>query len=176
MQEKTLDSAEKLYEELIRPIEGRMMRCVARIVGNQDEAADVFQEVLGVVWVKLRRIHRHENPHAYIMQVCLSRSYDALRRRSRRRQREVPMLGEVAANVSSDPRRSLELKENEVTVRRAIARLPRKQGLAVLLSVVEGEAYKDIATILGCSVPSARSHVSKGRARLRVLLELNDFS
>ena len=171
-----MDNAEQLYDELIRPIEHKMMTCVARIVGNQDDAADVFQEVLGVIWRKLRQIHRHANPHAYIMRICVNRSYDALRKRSRRKRREVPLTTDLAASSAPDPRRSSELAEKEVAVRNAIAELPRKQGKAVLLRLVEGEPYNEIADILGCSVVSARSHVSKGKSRLRTILDMNPLS
>lgn len=174
--EQPLNTAEQLYEELIHPIEDKMMACVARIVGNRDEAADVFQDVLEVIWRKLRRIHRHANPHAYIMQICVSRSYDELRRRSRRRQREIPLVTDTAPSTSPDPRRRLALADKETAVRKAIAELPRKQGLAILLHLAEGEPYKDVAAILGCSVFSARSHVSKGKARLRVMLDMNALS
>ncbi len=168
-----MEIAEQVYEELIHPIEDRMMACVARIVGERDEVADVFQDVLEVIWRKLKHIHRHANPHAYIMQVCVSRSYDALRRRARRRGREVPLATDTAQSPSPNPRGRFALKEQEAAVRKAIAELPRKQGLAVLLHLVEGEPYKEVAGILGCSVFSARSHVSKGKARLRVLLDMN---
>lgn len=51
-----------------------------------------------------------------------------------------------------------------------MGRLPRKQALAVLMRVVQEQSYADIAAALGCTEQTARSHASKGRARLRQVL------
>ena len=84
-----MEKSDELYERLIRPIEQRMISIVARVVRDPEDAADVFQEVLALIWAKLDRIDRHPNPHAYIIRICITRSYDALRKRARRRRREV---------------------------------------------------------------------------------------
>ncbi len=163
-----MPSAEELYETLISPIEGKMVGAIARIMRDPDDAEDVLQEVLAVVWRKLKRIHRHPNPQAYIMRICVSRSYDALRRRARRRQREVHLDTAQAAH-SVAPSRA-EMREKGDLIRQAIGLLPPNQGRAVLLRLVEDTTFTTIGGILGCSESTARSHVSKGRARLRVLL------
>lgn len=163
-----MGQAEELYDELIGPIEEKMMGTVARIVGDPDDADDVFQEVLATVWKKLPRIHRHPNPHGYIIRICVTRSYDALRRRSRRRRRERPLNPKHAcAGHGANP---VGQSERDAAIRHAMASLPTKQGQAVYLRLVEGESYEAIAAALGCSEPTARSNASKGRARLRVLL------
>lgn len=170
--EVDLDTAQNLYMELISPIERRMMNTVARIVRDRDDTADVFQEVLAVVWRKLEHIHRHPNPHAYIMRVCVTKSYDALRKRARRRKRE------VSIEISPEPRTVYSVDRHEIgaAIRSAISVLPPKQGKAILLRLVDGSSYELIGEVLGCSSTGARSHVSKGKARLRLLLTKAGFS
>jgi RNA polymerase sigma factor (sigma-70 family) len=162
--------SEELYARLIRPIEKRMIGIVARIVRDPEDAADVFQEVLAVIWARLSRIDRHPNPHAYILRICITRSYDALRKRARRRRREI-RLESIREKIW--PARSLGyLKEGDKipAIRDAIAMLPPNQGQAVLLRLMEDFSYQMIAGVLGCSEATARSHFSKGRARLIKLL------
>jgi hypothetical protein len=77
-----MGKSDELYERLISPIEKRMIGIVARIVRDPEDAADVFQEVLALIWAKFERIDRHPNPHAYIIRICITRSYDALRKRA----------------------------------------------------------------------------------------------
>ena len=166
-----MGKSDDLYEKLISPIEKRMIGIVARIVRDPEEAADVFQEVLALIWAKLERIDRHPNPHAYIIRICITRSYDALRKRARRRRREI-RLESIPARMW--PARSLDyLKEEGDTlavIREAIAMLPPNQGQAVLLRIMEDSPYHKIAGVLGCSEATARSHFSKGKARLVKLL------
>ena len=167
-----MSAAADLYEQLIAPIADRMMATVARIVHDPDEAADTFQEVLAHIWANLRRIHGHPNPHAYILRVCISLSYETLRRRSRRRNREAPLEGhaESASHPGASPAAALEHQERERRILDAVAALPRMQAQAVLLRLVEGVSFPSVAETLGCGEATARSHVSKGRARLRQLL------
>lgn len=165
-----MGKSDELYERLISPIENRMIGIVARILRNPEDAADVFQEVLAVIWSKLERIDRHPNPHAYIIRICITRSYDALRKRARRRRLEI-RLASIKAKVWLDSSRGY-IKEGDrlAVIREAIAMLPPNQGQAVLLRIMEDSPYHMIAGVLGCSEATARSHFSKGKARLVKLL------
>jgi RNA polymerase sigma factor (sigma-70 family) len=139
-----MGKSDELYERLISPIEKRMIGIVARIV--------------------------HPNPHAYIIRICITRSYDALRKRARRRRREIRL---ESLKAKMWPARSLGyIKEGDsvTAIREAIAMLPPNQGQAVLLRLMEDSPYHTIAGVLGCSEATARSHFSKGKARLVKLL------
>ena len=165
-----MGKSDELYERLISPIEKRMIGIVGRIVRDPEDAADVFQEVLALIWAKLERIDRHPNPHAYIIRICITRSYDALRKRARRRSREIRL-----ENIQTKmwPARSpgyIEEGDKVTAIREAIAMLPPNQGQAVLLRLMEDSPYHTIADVLGCSEATARSHFSKGKARLVKLL------
>ena len=168
-----MGKSDELYERLISPIEKRMIGIVARIVRDPEDAADVFQEVLALIWAKLERIDRHPNPHAYIFRICITRSYDALRKRARRRRREIRL---ESIHAKMWPARSLgyiEEGDRVTAIREAIAMLPPNQGQAVLLRIIEDFPYHMIAGVLGCSEATARSHFSKGKARLiKILGEL----
>lgn len=172
-----MDSAEEIFQTLIAPIEKQMIRTVARIVHDPDDAADVFQECLAEIWKKLPKVHCHPTPQAYILRICIGRSYDALRRRALRRSREV-QADDITLEAAADrvrPHASTDTTPaadsgKESTIHRAIATLPPSQAHAVLLRAVEDMPYDAIGATLGCSEATARSHFSKGRARLHEIL------
>ena len=165
-----MGKSDDLYQSLIGPIENRMIGIVARIVRDPEDAADVFQEVLALIWARLERIDRHPNPHAYIIRICVTRSYDALRKRARRLRLET-RLESIKAKIWPDSSRGhIKAAERATAIREAIGLLPPNQGRAVLLRVVEDSPYDAIADVLGCSEATARSHFSKGKARLVKLL------
>ena len=161
-----MDVAHQLYEELISPIEASMTRSVAGILNDPDDAADAFQNALLYVWKNLGRIHRHPNPHGYILRVCTSAAYDVLRRNARRQQREVQVLSGPAIEIA-DAGSQESAERTRSAIRRGIAALPKKQAQAVLLRLLEEEPFDAIGKALGCSEVTARSHVSKGLAKLR---------
>lgn len=165
-----MSDADRLYEELLRPIEEQMIRTVTRIVRDPEDAEDVFQDVLALVWHKLDRICRHSNPHGYIMRICVTRSYDALRKKMRRRRREIRIETLKTKFRPAQPVDANRDRDIADTVRAAISMLPPMQGQVVLLRAIQGTPYDVIAGILGCAEPTARSHFSKGRSRLEKIL------
>ena len=145
-----------------------MIAIVSRIMRNPDDAADVFQEVLAVIWRKLPRINCHPNPHAYILRICVSRSYDALRKRIRCR--EVRLDTDKAAAIPAKTDRPSTLCQTAASIRQAVTHLPPNQAHAVLLRIIDQTPYDAISRILGCSENTARSHFSKGKAKLQKIL------
>ncbi len=166
------------YENLIKPIETRMMRSIWRIVRHTEAAEDTMQDALTIIWRRLDRIHRHPNPQALILKICINAAYDTLRKQKRYRN------SEAGENYGKHPDRTdmpvsekLEKKEMEDEILKAISRLPRKQALAVFLRVVQEQPYEQIAQILGCTETTVRIQVSKGRTKLnRSLAHLNPSS
>ena len=101
---------------------------------------------------------------------CVTRSYDALRKRARRWRREA-RLDSLKAMLLPFRDQSLSKDlDREAAVRQAISMLPPNQGQAVLLRAIDGSPYHFIGKVLGCSEATARSHFSKGKARLAKIL------
>ena len=160
----------RLFSTLVEPLENRMMRTIWRIVRHPEAAEDTLQEVMALLWKRMPRIARHPNPHALILKICMNAAYDTLRRHMRSRERlglsDIGTESTLQGADSGDP--PDRTRENEIL--RAMGRLPRKQALAVLLRVIQDLPYGEIAQILGCKEVTARIHVSKGRAALRIRL------
>ena len=161
-----------LYIETIAPIEQRLVRMIARLVPDPDDAADTMQNVLVAVWKDLGRIRRHPNPRAYILRLCINRCYDTLRSRHRHRKREVPLdeNGPEATSPGQPASHALEQAQQVERIREAIATLPPHQSQAVLLRLIDDASFAFIAETIGCAEATARSHYSKGRARLQEIL------
>jgi RNA polymerase sigma factor (sigma-70 family) len=152
------------YEELIDQVRERMMRIIWRIVRHPEEAEDTMQDVLTVIWKKRGRVVRHPNPQALVLRICANAAVDALRKRRRVNRFDgseiIDRLPDTTAGSGRD------LAETEGLVRKAVGRLPRKQAVAVVMRVLEGYSYKEIAGALGCREATARTHVLRGRAKL----------
>src|SRR5512139_3162144 len=67
------------FNELIAPMQPRMMRSIWRIVRDADLAEDCLQDALAAIWKKRTRICRHPNPQALMLKICLDAACDGLR-------------------------------------------------------------------------------------------------
>jgi RNA polymerase sigma-70 factor (ECF subfamily) len=163
--------SDDFYDAFLAPMESRMLRAVWRIVRNPDLVQDTVQDALAVIWRCREKIRLHPNPQALMLKITTDVSYDALRRSLRLQQREQPVEeGEAALPFHAPPAMQIETDRLGEEIRAAIARLPRKQAMAVLMRLVHEQPYPSVARALGCSEPTARIHVMRGRARLRRLL------
>jgi RNA polymerase sigma-70 factor (ECF subfamily) len=157
-----------IYDELIAPLEARMMHSIWRVVRNADLAEDCLQDALAVVWKKRYRIRLHPNPQALILKICLDAAYDSLRKLGHmRRQTDLSPLDNAPAPPDHDADRDLEEREIVEQVQQAIRRLPKKRALAVMMRLIQEESFEAIALALDCSEVTVRIHVSRGRAQLR---------
>jgi RNA polymerase sigma-70 factor (ECF subfamily) len=167
--QKTLavDIREFDYDVLVRPMEGRMMRSIWRIVRQREAAEDALQDALAIIWRKRHEVARHPKPEALILRIAVTSAYDAVRKRRRRLRHEIQELPEgQVMDAAPSAAKEIEGRDLRAAILRAIGRLPRRQATAVLLHVVEEQSYEDIAQAMGCAESTVRVHVTRGRAGL----------
>ena len=133
-----------------------MVRLAYLMTGSNEVAEDVVQDAFA-------RLHgawdRTENPGAYLRVSVLNGCRSWHRRRLRERDRR--HLVAVDDKVSSEARELLD----------ALAGLSHPQRAAVVLRYYEDFSERDIADALGCRPGTVKSHLHRGLARLREVLE-----
>ena len=98
-----LDNREFDYDLLVRPMEGRMMRSIWRIVRHREAAEDALQDALAVIWKKRDAVARHPKPEALILRIAVSAALDAVRKNRRRLRHETPGLADDRAGDTAPP-------------------------------------------------------------------------
>jgi len=78
--------------------------------------------------------------------------------------------GRMLDSIADDPHAALVRKLKRDEVRAAIESLPRLYGEIILLRVIEGFSYQQIARILQCPVGTVMSRLGRARLKLRSLL------
>lgn len=166
-----MSTQSNLYEQIIGPIEDRMIRTVWRITRNAADAEDAMQDALMAVWKRRHRLCAHACPQALVLKICIDAACDVTRRRARQRRIN---LEEVSSEGAAEDARVLldDLAQQELAgeIQIAINRLSRAQAVAISLRVFEELPYEEIAAVMNCSAATARKHVQRARERLQVVL------
>jgi RNA polymerase sigma-70 factor, ECF subfamily len=166
-----MNSADSFYQQIVEPIEDRMIRSVWRITRNAQDAEDAMQNTLLAIWKNQRRISRHSSPQALVLKICMDSACDVARRRGRdRRQVEPPEPAERLVDGAPLPWEELSQRELADEIVTAISRLSRRQAVAITLRVFEELPYEQIAAAMNCTEATARKHVERARGHLRVVL------
>ena len=145
-----------------------MARRVAfTIVQNQEDADDAAQDGLLSAWQAIGRYDSRRAFRPWLMQIVVNAARDL---RRRRRVRTTEPLEIVAATSKDDPAREAGALDLGDRLREALATLPERQRLAVVLFDAEGYPQAEIAKMLGIPEGTVKSDVFHGRRALRKVL------
>lgn len=145
----------------VEPELSKMSRLAARLAPDA-ERDDVVQEALVRAWRKRGQYDARRGTAAnWLLAITADQA-----RRARRRRRPFGLVGEIVV-----PSRSL---DDRVDVEAAVARLARRQKLAVDCFYFVGLSVAETAAVMRCSEGTVKSTLSDARKRLRLLLEVDD--
>lgn len=142
---------EALYMEALPSL----YRVAMSILHQEADAQDALQEAAARAWARADAI-RQENARAYLMRALINES----RNIQRRRQRMTP--------VEQVPEQAAEHADSDLA--EALAQLPEKLRLPLLLKYMEGCTEREAAKALGVSVAAVKSRLLRGRRALAEML------
>jgi RNA polymerase sigma-70 factor (ECF subfamily) len=131
---------------------------------DRDRAADLVQETLARAWARQAQFQPGTCLSAWLIRIQRNIFIDNIRR-----ERPAAPLTDSICNSKSLPAwQEVGIVSREFL--RVFERLPFVQREALVLAVVEGLPYEEIAESTGVSEGTVKSRISRGRDRLRNLL------
>lgn len=168
------------FDELVRRYQRRAVAVAYRLLGDVHDAADVAQDAFFRAYQSLSGLEDHRRFGPWLMRIVSNLSLNFRRSRETGVARRAVGLGDLVEgpsefrSTSGEPLTgqpspgeaslSGELRE---AVGRAVAALPEKQRLALVLFSIEGMPQKEVAQILDCSVELVKWNVFQARKALR---------
>src|SRR2546422_1745060 len=146
---------------------GVARRAARAVLSAPDDADDAAQDALLSALVKLDQYDPRRPFGPWLLRIVANAATDRRRRRTVRR---VEPLDPALVAGGSRPDVVAERRALAERLRSALAELPARRRMAVVLFDVEGYSHAEIAGILGIAVGTVRSEVFHARRRLRVLL------
>lgn len=141
------------------------------LCGDVDRADDLVQEALVKAWHKRDSFQMGTNLKAWMFTILRNEFYSNMRKRGR----EVSDTdGIYTARLAGHPEQESKLDYQDF--RAALAQLPEDQREAIILVGASGFSYEEAAEVCGCAVGTVKSRVSRARARLSDLLDVEGSS
>lgn len=178
--EQAKQGDEDAFAEIVRRYKNPMVNYLYRFLNDYEEAVDLAQETFVRVYFAIERYHRGYAFSTYIYRIATNLAISEIRRRRRRRLLSLSGLfqsdyEETAEYQPRDERilPDAELVDNEQSklIARAIAALPEKYRVAIVLRDVQGRSYEEIAAIMELGLGTTKSRINRGRALLREKLK-----
>ena len=166
---------EAAFAEIVRRYKNPITNFLYRFLNDYEEAVDLAQETFVRVYFALDRYHTNFAFSTYIYRIAANLAISELRKRKRRTILSLTGLfqgeDETAEFQPPDtrplPDRDLVDDEQSRVIAKAIATLPPKYRVPIILRDVEGRSYEEVAEIMKLGLGTTKSRISRARALLR---------
>jgi RNA polymerase sigma-70 factor (ECF subfamily) len=157
------------FEQIILRYERRVLTLAMRLLGPMDEAQDAAQEIFLRAFKYIHRLDPERPIEPWLIRITVNVCRDIGRKRLKRRITfcESTAPETASADQSADPCASIESEQERSMLQKALAGLPEKERMAVILRDVEGLSTAEVALVLHSSESTVRSQISRGRVRLK---------
>lgn len=150
--------------ELVRRHQERVLSLAYRILLRWDMAEEVGQEVFLRVWSSAGDYQPKARFTTWLYRVVVNASLDAKRRAGRQ---PVQLTESFDESTSTDLPDCLVAEETAGSVARAVAALPERQRITLVLHVYESLRCREVAEVTGWSVSAVESLLVRAYAALR---------
>jgi len=135
------------------------------------EAEDVVQESFIKAFAKLEQYKAEVTFGAWLKRIVINKSIDALKYN---KQRLVDLEDVQLKVVDEDDDWNVDSTLTIDEVKVAIQKLPEKYKYVVMLYLIEGYDHQEISEILNISEVASRTQLSRGKTKLKELLNLDN--
>jgi RNA polymerase sigma-70 factor (ECF subfamily) len=158
-------------EPLIRRYATPLLTFIQRMIGDRHHSEELFQEVFLAVWKKRRQYQFPRPFKPWLYRIAINRCRAAFRGRGVPTC-DFPKEDSLTAPGDSDPSPPDQAiaTETAALVTAAVTRLPPQQRLVVVLRIWDELSYAEIASLLGRTEATVRSHMHHGLAALKQYL------
>ncbi|MBP8304278.1 MAG: sigma-70 family RNA polymerase sigma factor [Phycisphaerae bacterium] len=162
------------FEGLVRLHGPSVLGYLNRVCGDPEQAEDCFQETFARAY---RNLHRAQPAtfRAWLFRIATNSAIDGFRRRNRVKMTSLDQrldedspgaAGRAIEDSLPGPAEAAAAQERVAAVQRAVTALPEGQRAALVLAYYQQMSYGEVAEVLGCSIGTVKTHMSRALATL----------
>jgi RNA polymerase sigma-70 factor, ECF subfamily len=167
---------EGAFSEIVARYKNPITNFLYRFLNDYEEAVDLSQETFVRVYFALDRYHTNFAFSTYIYRIAANLAISEIRKRKRRTILSLTGLFQLDASDDTEfqppdtrplPDTNLVDDERSRVIAKAIATLPPKYRMPIILRDVEGRSYEEVAEIMQLGLGTTKSRISRARGLLR---------
>jgi RNA polymerase sigma-70 factor, ECF subfamily len=152
---------------------GRIYNFALRFLKNPEAAEDAMQEVFVKMIKHANQFQGDAKLSTWLFSITANWCRDYLRKADNKVKETDEVLVTLPAPAELGPDRTLERRESQIRIQRALEELTAEQREAILLSRYQGLSYAEIAQIAGCSEGAVKTRVFRAMETLKKLLSVD---
>jgi RNA polymerase sigma factor (sigma-70 family) len=152
-------------ERAFNALVDRYQQSLRTFLRGRDDAEDIAQETFVAVWSQAKSFRGQSTVKSWLFSIGWRKAKDSQRRWFRSSLRDAAYL-----ELSPSDQERTGVAENSHALNQALAALSLEQRAAVVLCLGLGLSHPEAAELLTCPLGTVKSHVLRGRAKLREIL------
>jgi RNA polymerase sigma-70 factor (ECF subfamily) len=175
--DECLSGQTEAFGQLVVRYQDRLYHTLVSVTGSAEDARDVAQDAFVQAFHKLSTFRGQSAFYSWLFRIAMNAAIS--RKRKNRRPtvsieaaKENAGVEPIDGHPETSPSHAIELTEQQVMVRTALAELPEDYRTVLVLKEMEGLKYEQIAEIVGCPIGTVRSRIHRGRTELKEKLRL----
>lgn len=162
---------DQAFAEIYQRYKGVLFLHAYRMLGDQEEAKDILQELFTTLWVNRKSIKLTTSFSSYLYKAVRNRIFDVIAHR-KVEQKYISSLADFIENGECVTDQQVREKELTVLIEREVSLLPPKMRAVFELSRNTDLSYKEIAEELHISDKTVKKQVSNALTILRQKLDI----
>jgi RNA polymerase sigma-70 factor (ECF subfamily) len=160
-----IDGDELVFSELLKRHKEKVRNIIYITLSNTDGVDDIAQEVFITVYRHLKSFRFESQFTTWLYRITINKCKDHLRKKNIR-SIFLPLKDEepVFESINED-------SDIKHIVRSAIATLPDKLRIPLVLKDLEGFSYQEIADTMECEIGTVKSRIFRARGALKKILK-----
>jgi RNA polymerase sigma-70 factor, ECF subfamily len=176
--ERLFDCVPGALEEVIDLYQKKIYNLAYRFIGDKEEAFDLSQEIFIRVYAKIKLFSPNTDFNAWFMRLAVNRAINYRSKTWRNPSHIAAEFCDEKGSYHSPPGNKITDHIQQESLNREIAallgQLPKRERMAITLQLWEKKKVKEIAQLMGTSVKSVESLLTRARKRLKKVMKKNE--
>jgi RNA polymerase sigma-70 factor (ECF subfamily) len=162
-----IDGEDAVFAELIKRHKDKVRNIIYITLSSSDLVDDIAQEVFITIYKNLKNFRFESQFTTWVYRITINKCKDHLRKKNIRKI-FIPLKDEEEEPIFESIDEDSDIKQ---IVRNAIASLPDKLRIPLVLKDLEGFSYQEIAEATECEIGTVKSRIFRAREALKKILQ-----
>jgi len=149
------------YREVVERYQGKLLRYVGSLVGNEDKAEDIIQEAFIKAYINLRSFNAKRKFSSWIYRIAHNEAINYIKKYGRETRLDERQAEKLVGK--SNVERELERKEAVKMLGKCLDKLPVKYKSVLVLYYLEDYSYEEISDILRIPTGTVGTRLNRGK-------------
>ena len=166
------------FDQLVIKHKDKLFNMVYWLLGDYQETNDCAQEIFIRVFKSIKKFRFQSSFSTWLYRIAINTCKNRLKSSAFRWKKRTVSLENPKhskqdnrsyeiQNGSPSPEDSLEKKEQNMLIQKAVKALPQEQNQVIVLRDIQGLSYNEIADITGLNLGTVKSRLARARLELR---------